>query len=89
MALALTRGGAEWTPHYLESIDPEACIGCGRCFKVCGQGVMSPVEKPVEDDEDDEYGGGMVMAVLDPGSCIGCQACARTCAKNAHELITI
>lgn len=90
MAPALTRGGAEWTPRYLDSIDPELCIGCGRCFKVCGQGVMAPIEKPFDDDED-EFGddmGNMVMSVADPGACIGCEACARTCAKKAHAHVT-
>lgn len=90
MPPAITRGGTEWTPRYLDSIDYELCIGCGRCFKVCGQGVMAPIEKPFDGDED-EYGddmGNMVMSVADPGACIGCEACARTCAKKAHTHVT-
>ena len=35
-----TRDGRSWQPSYLLAIDPGKCIGCGRCFKVCGRGVM-------------------------------------------------
>jgi Nif-specific ferredoxin III len=86
-AVLPTRDGREWTPSYLESIDYEACIGCGRCYKVCAQSVMTPIERPVDvddDDDDDEGLGGQVMSVSDPGNCIGCGACYRTCAKKAH-----
>jgi Nif-specific ferredoxin III len=75
---------------YLESIDYEACIGCGRCYKVCGRGVLEPIEKPFEDDED-EFGddmGNMVMSVAEKDPCIGCEACAKVCARNAHTHIT-
>ena len=37
----LTRDGRSWAPEYLVAIDPGKCIGCGRCFKVCGRNVMS------------------------------------------------
>ncbi len=80
-----TRDGREWTPRYLESIDFDACIGCGRCFKVCGQSVMAPVEKPIDDDcDEDEECVTTVMSVADAGNCIGCEACANVCAKKAH-----
>ncbi len=89
MATALTRGGQEWAPSYLQSIDYEVCIGCGRCYKVCGQGVMAPIEKPFEGDEDDEDDmGNTVMSVASPDACIGCGACARVCVKSAHTHVT-
>jgi Nif-specific ferredoxin III len=85
MAVALTRDGREWTPAFLESIDWEACIGCGRCYKVCGQSVLAPIEKPIDDEDDeDEECATTVMSVADAGACIGCGACARTCAKKAQ-----
>ncbi|MDA8098945.1 MAG: 4Fe-4S binding protein, partial [Nitrospiraceae bacterium] len=31
-----TRGGKSWTPRFVDAIDQEKCIGCGRCYKVCG-----------------------------------------------------
>lgn len=87
MAELLTRDGRTWTPGYLESIDYEACIGCGRCYKVCGRGVMAPIDKPGvdDDDDDDEECITTVMSVADAGACIGCEACAKVCARRAHR----
>ncbi len=59
-----TRGGEPWTPRFVQSIDVEKCIGCGRCFKICGRKVLMPIEKPFEGE--DEYGddmGNKVMSV--------------------------
>ncbi|MDR3686627.1 MAG: ferredoxin III, nif-specific [Coriobacteriia bacterium] len=85
MATGLTRDGREWVPEFLDSIDSKACIGCGRCYKVCGRGVMAPLEVEFDDDEDDEDIICTVMAVCDAGACIGCQSCSKVCAKNAHQ----
>jgi Nif-specific ferredoxin III len=83
-----TRDGRPWTPEYLLAIDAEVCIGCGRCFKVCGRNVMTlkGVDEdgelvPLEDDEDVER---KVMAMDDAGACIGCGACARVCPTNCQ-----
>lgn len=90
--IALTRGGAEYVPEFLMAIDAEKCIGCGRCFKVCGRGVMTlkgvtdegmVVEPDDEDYEDDIVRSIMVMA--DEGACIGCGACARVCPTNCQS----
>ncbi len=88
-----TRGGQGWVPDYLVAIDPELCIGCGRCYKVCGRDVMT-LKGLTEDgdiiafdeDDDDEYEK-KVMAMNDPDACIGCGACARVCPTSCqtHE----
>jgi Nif-specific ferredoxin III len=75
----LTKGGAVWVPKFLEAIDPEKCIACGRCFKVCARTVLELV--PRTDDGDDE--GNKVMAAAHPDDCIGCSACSRVCAKKS------
>ena len=83
----VTCGGREWTPRYVVSVDPECCIGCGRCFKACGRSVLALVEKPFACDEDDEFGdrmGNKVMSVKDRDDCIGCEACARICTKKCY-----
>src|SRR5208282_1734543 len=85
----LTRDGRAWNPSYLLAIDPETCIGCGRCFKVCGRDVMT-LQGMTEDGElvgldDDEEILRKVMTVSDPGACIGCGACARVCGKNSQS----
>ena len=84
----LTRDGSQWDPSYLLAIDPEVCIGCGRCFKVCGRSVMSlkgvtEEGEMVSLDDDDEIER-KVMTVANPGACIGCAACARACPKNCQ-----
>ncbi|HEX9859886.1 MAG TPA: ferredoxin III, nif-specific [Nitrospirota bacterium] len=83
--IGMTCGGREWVPEFVAAIDVERCIGCGRCFKTCGRGVLELVDKPF--DGDDEYGddmGNKVMSVRDRDGCIGCGACARTCTKKCY-----
>ncbi|QSX34168.1 ferredoxin III, nif-specific [Shewanella avicenniae] len=81
-----TRGGAEWEPQYIEAINQDSCIGCGRCFKVCSRNVFDLVEKE-DADEDDLYDEEvmMVMAIADGDDCIGCQACSKVCPKGCHS----
>jgi Nif-specific ferredoxin III len=90
----VTRDGRLWRQEFLVSIDREKCIGCGRCYKVCGQDVMSlkgisedgelvDLEGVDEDDADDEINR-KIMVLADAGACIGCGACARVCPKKCQ-----
>ena len=45
----ITRGGKEWTPRFVKTIDPDLCIGCGRCIKICAHDVLAPAE--VDEEE--------------------------------------
>jgi Nif-specific ferredoxin III len=88
---SFTRDGRVWNPSYLQAINADACIGCGRCFKVCGRSVMT-LQGFTEDGnivslEDDEEILRKVMTVTDAGDCIGCGSCTRICAKKCqmHE----
>ena len=86
-----TRDGRDWQPEYLVKIDGETCIGCGRCFKVCGRGVMTlkgindEGETVTLDDDSDDDIERKVMALVDAGACIGCGACARVCPTNCQS----
>ncbi|MBF0566975.1 MAG: ferredoxin III, nif-specific [Nitrospirae bacterium] len=85
-----TRSGKPWTPRFLESIDWNKCIGCGRCYKTCSRGVLELVDKPFEGE--DEFGddlGNKVMSVANPDDCIGCESCARVCTKKCHTHVTL
>jgi Nif-specific ferredoxin III len=85
-----TRDGRSWQPEYLLNISAETCIGCGRCFKVCGRDVMTlkglndEGELVALDDEDDDEVEKKVMELNDAGACIGCGACARVCPTNCQ-----
>jgi len=81
----LTRGGAAWTPKFVESIDRTQCIGCGRCFKVCGRNVLELIG--ITEDGDlvdafDDEAEKKVMSVKDAANCIGCESCAKVCSKS-------
>ena len=60
----LTRGGTEWIPAFVTELNPENCIGCGRCFNVCPRDVFELVERTgdllanaEEDLDDDDFFG--------------------------------
>ncbi|OGG94495.1 MAG: ferredoxin III, nif-specific [Candidatus Lambdaproteobacteria bacterium RIFOXYD12_FULL_49_8] len=84
---ALKKNGETYDPRYIKAVNAENCIGCGRCYKVCGQEVFNLVERADLDMDDDDYEdeGAMVMSVANDGNCIGCEACSRVCPKNCHE----
>jgi Nif-specific ferredoxin III len=84
------RDGRAWTPEFLVAIDGSVCIGCGRCYKVCGRDVMTlkGISEDgdvvaLEDDDDDEIER-KVMVLADAGACIGCGACARVCPTDCQ-----
>ncbi|MDR3522840.1 MAG: ferredoxin III, nif-specific [Acetobacteraceae bacterium] len=84
-----TRDGRAWTPAYLLAIDETVCIGCGRCYKVCGRGVMTlkgmtDEGEFVDADDDGADIERKVMRLDDAGACIGCGACARVCPTNCQ-----
>ncbi|MBF0148163.1 MAG: ferredoxin III, nif-specific [Magnetococcales bacterium] len=91
----LTRAGEPWTPRFITTLNHRACIGCGRCFKVCPRDVFKLVERGEieengsEEDEDWEEDGfgddvAYVMTLANPGDCIGCESCNRVCPKNCQ-----
>ncbi len=85
-------GGQLWTPQFVGSINEDKCIGCGRCFKVCGRDVLELVglnedgERIAidpDDDEDEEYEK-KVMTVAHRELCVGCEACSKICPKKCY-----
>ncbi len=80
-----TRGGKDWTPTFADKIDPEKCIGCGRCFKACSRKVLGP-EDLVDEETDSTR---MVMTIVNPDNCIGCAGCGVTCPKKCFTFTTM
>lgn len=89
--------GVQWTPHFVQGIDEEKCIGCGRCFKTCGRDVLElkglddeGAYVDLDGDDDDEYEK-KVMTVAHPENCVGCEACARNCSKKCmtHAAVAV
>lgn len=85
--------GETWTPTFVQHIDEEKCIGCGRCFKVCPRGVLAMVGLNEDgervgvsqdgDDDEEEYEK-KVMTIANQAMCIGCTACAKICPKKCY-----
>lgn len=86
--------GRSWTPRFVAVINEEKCIGCGRCFRVCGRDVLQLkgvnedgeyVALQVGEDEDDdgEYEK-KVMTIANQMNCVGCEACAKICPKKCY-----
>lgn len=85
----ITFGGKPWIPQFLRDIDWNTCLGCGRCFKACGRGVMALIAlndegEVVDENDDDDEIERKVMSVINAANCIGCQACDRVCPKGCH-----
>lgn len=83
---ATRKNGQAYAPQFIAALASANCIGCGRCYKVCGQEVLNLVDRgdlDMDDDMEDE--GTMVMVIQNDGNCIGCQACGRVCPKKCHS----
>ncbi len=83
--------GRTWTPKFVKEINKEKCIGCGRCFKVCGRDVLQLVGiddegqyVAVGDDEDDDEYEKKVMTIANQMNCVGCEACSKICPKKCY-----
>ena len=84
--------GRSWTPKFVHTINEDKCIGCGRCFRVCGRDVLQLkgvdadgeyVEVALDDDEG-EYEK-KVMTIVNQMNCVGCEACAKICPKKCYD----
>lgn len=86
--------GRSWTPKFVHAINEEKCIGCGRCFRVCGRDVLQLkgvtedgeyVEVVLDDDDDEGEYEKKVMTIANQMNCVGCEACAKICPKKCYD----
>jgi len=96
--IGITRGGSEYTPEFIMTLDQGKCIGCGRCFKTCPRDVFDLVDREdldLVDDDDDDWDdddgfsddAAMVTNRKDPMDCTGWKPCIKVCpkARMTHE----
>ncbi|MHB1607741.1 ferredoxin III, nif-specific [Acidiferrobacter thiooxydans] len=86
--------GRSWVPRFVQALNRDKCIGCGRCYRVCGRDVLKLVGLTDdgetvaiavgEDDDDDGEYEKKVMTIAQPQNCVGCEACARICPKKCY-----
>ncbi len=70
---AETKAGEKWTPFFIEYVDPEKCLGCGKCVKVCSRGVY----------EMREANGQNIAVPVNAGNCVGDGSCHMACQQSA------
>ncbi|UZR27289.1 ferredoxin III, nif-specific [Methylococcus mesophilus] len=91
--------GKVWVPKFVGEINQDKCIGCGRCYKVCGREVLEMVginedgeavaiSADEDDDDDDEYDK-KVMSIANVDNCIGCESCAKICPKQCYTHVPL
>lgn len=80
-----TKGGDSWTPTFVKSLDPEKCIGCGRCYKSCARKVLGPEDFIDEESESTR----MIMTIANDANCIGCAGCGVACPKKCFSFATM
>lgn len=86
--------GRSWTPRFVAEINDATCIGCGRCFRVCGRDVLQMVGVTEDgeqiavgsagDEDDDEEYERKIMTIANQMNCVGCEACAKICPKKCY-----
>lgn len=59
--------------------NPDVCIGCGICIRVCSPQAITKTVKPVEDGQE-------ITMNFNLGSCTFCNLCADFCPRKAIEL---
>lgn len=73
----------EAMPNYRGRIayDPEKCIGCGMCERVCSGNAITRTVEHIDDETGDK-----ITLSFNLGSCTFCATCADFCSQKAIEL---
>ncbi|GAB4252277.1 ferredoxin family protein [Deferrisoma sp.] len=61
--------GSPWIPMYVQEVESEKCLGCGKCVAVCLGGCYEMVE----------VSGETKARVVNPGNCMGDCHCHKVC----------
>jgi len=82
-ALTLLAQGSLHLGGVVAEVDPEKCVGCLTCTRVC------PFAIPQVIQAEDRHGVGNLggAAFIDPAQCQGCGTCTGECPANAIQLV--
>jgi heterodisulfide reductase subunit A-like polyferredoxin len=82
-ALTLLSQGTMFLGGVIAEVDPQKCVGCLTCTRVC------PFSIPQVVQIEDRHGVGNLggAAYIDPAQCQGCGTCTGECPANAIQLI--
>ncbi len=67
------------TSHWIMTVDPDRCIGCGECAKAC---PIDAIDIITEDDGQQPHS----RAVVDRKLCLGCGVCHQACRQGAVRM---
>jgi heterodisulfide reductase subunit A-like polyferredoxin len=81
-ALTLLSQGVLHLGGVVAQVDPQKCVGCLTCTRVCPFGIPQVVQ------EEGRHGVGGLggAAYIDPAQCQGCGTCTGECPAGAIEL---
>ncbi len=74
--IELSKQGQLFIPRHVSWVDPEKCVGCGRCQELCDCNAIGSMDYP----------GGGLSRIVDPMLCTGGGTCAAACPENAMEI---
>jgi heterodisulfide reductase subunit A-like polyferredoxin len=82
-ALTLLSQGALYLGGVVAQVDPDRCVGCLTCTRVCPFAIPQVIPQ----DGRKGVGGLGGAAYIDPAQCQGCGTCTGECPANAIQLV--
>jgi heterodisulfide reductase subunit A len=82
-ALTLLSQGTMHLGGIVAEVDPDKCVGCLTCMRVCPFSIPQVIQLP------NRHGVGQLggAAFIDPAQCQGCGTCTGECPANAIQLV--
>ncbi|MFN4133333.1 MAG: 4Fe-4S binding protein [Candidatus Hadarchaeales archaeon] len=88
-----TKSGLPWIPAFVDHVDPQKCIGCGLCVKVC-TGDCYEFRETEEREISVSIGGKLVKkrvklvaVVVNADTCLGDCSCHKICPVDGGAMV--